>query len=185
MSLTEQDYSRAASILGCEAAAIHAVADLESNGAGFLPDGRPRILFEASVFSRLTEHIYDQAHPDISSYAWNRSLYRSGTQEYERMDKAAALNRDAAWQAASWGTFQIMGMNWRRCGYASLQDFVDGMHLSESEHLTAFCKFIQSSGLSDELQRKDWLGFALGYNGRSEALNHYDTRLAMAYASYA
>ena len=182
--LTDADYTRAASLLGCEPAVVDAVAEVESNGEGFLPDGRPRILFEAHIFSRQTNHQYDATHPEISSPTWNRSLYRSSTKEHDRCAAARELNRDAALQAASWGLFQLMGFNWRRCGYATLQDFVNGMYKSEAEQLNAFCRFIQSQGLADELQRKDWTGFALVFNGPAMAANHYDSRLAIAYATY-
>ena len=53
-TLTPADYERAAAALGCEVAAIRAVAAMESSGDGFLPDGRPTILFDAHVFNRLT-----------------------------------------------------------------------------------------------------------------------------------
>ncbi|MCC6559800.1 MAG: DUF3380 domain-containing protein, partial [Xanthomonadales bacterium] len=38
---------------------LKAVAEVESAGSGFLSDGRPKILFEGHVFSRLTKRAYD------------------------------------------------------------------------------------------------------------------------------
>lgn len=184
MELTDRDFQRAASLLGCEVAAIRAVADVESSGLGFLADGQPQILFEAHVFSRLTDHVYDASNPDISSRSWNKALYKGGVKEHARLKAACDINRDAALQSASWGEFQIMGFNWKRCGYESLQEFINAMYRSPSEHLTAFCRFMQSMGLADELQRKDWAGFARGFNGVSFASNRYDERLASAYESF-
>ena len=48
--LTIKDYQKAAKELNCEVAAIRAVAEVESLKGGFLPDGRPKILFERHVF---------------------------------------------------------------------------------------------------------------------------------------
>lgn len=36
----------------------------------------------------------------------------------------------------------------------------------------------------NELQRKDWAGFARGYNGPGYAKNRYDIKLANAYKKY-
>lgn len=184
MKLTDADFTRAAQLLGCEPAAIRAVAACESQGYGFLADNRPKILFEAHVFSRLTGHAFDTTHPGISSRTWNRDLYRGGEAEYIRLVEATALNREAALQSASWGKFQLMGFNWRRCGFTLLSDFVNAMNRSEGEHLTAFCHFIKSMGLDDELRRRDWTAFARGYNGPGFAINSYDSRLARSFDQF-
>lgn len=184
LTLTDADIARAAQLLGCEPAAIRAVAAVESAGSGFLPDQRPKILFEAHIFSRLTAHKFDATHPDISSPTWNKALYRGGAAEYERLSAAIALDRDAALQSCSWGKFQLMGFNWRKCGFQRLQDFVDAMGKSEGAQLTAFCHFVKSMGLDDELRRLDWVGFARGYNGPSFALQEYDVRCAKSYRNF-
>jgi hypothetical protein len=184
MKLTDQDYARAAQLLGCNPAAVRAVAAVESAGSGFLEDGRPKILFEAHIFSRLTGHKFDDSHPHISARAWNRSLYVGNEGEHPRLNEAAALDRDAALQSASWGRFQIMGFNWSRCGFKSVQAFVEAMYRNEGEHLIAFCYFVKSMALDDELRRLDWVGFARGYNGPSFAANSYDARLAKAFEQF-
>jgi hypothetical protein len=45
--------------------------------------------------------------------------------------------------------------------------------------------FIKSAGLLDNLQEKDWAGFARGYNGPGYAKNSYDVKLELAYMKYA
>lgn len=184
MKLTDADYARASQILGCEPAAIRAVAAVESSGDGFDANGRPKILFEAHVFSRLTGHRFDDSHPKISSRTWNRSLYYGGEAEHSRLNAAVVLDREAALQSASWGKFQIMGFNWPRCGFVGVQDFVNAMQRNEGEHLTAFCHFLKSSALDDELRRRDWVAFARGYNGAGFAANRYDERLAKAFDQF-
>lgn len=184
MSLTDADYVRAASLLGCEVAAIRAFAEVESKGDGFLDNGLPKILFEAHVFSRRTGHQYDISHPRISSLTWNKALYVGGAAEHERLDQAAALNRDAALQSASWGAFQIMGFNYKRAGFTSVQEFVNAMYRNEGEHLTAFCNCVKSFGLDDELRNLEWEALAEGYNGPSYAANQYHIKLPRAYARF-
>lgn len=184
MLLTDADFARAANLLGCEPAAIRAVASVESNGDGFHKDGRPKILFEAHIFSRLTGHRFDESHPTISSRVWNAALYRGGEREHDRLAQAVALDRDAALQSASWGKFQIMGFNFKRCGFTLLVDFVSAMQRSEGEHLTAFCHFVKSMGLDDELRRHEWAAFARGYNGPQYTVNRYDARIQQAFDLY-
>ena len=52
--LGPRDVAAVAAQLQCEPAAIWAVCDIESAGGGILSDKRPKILFEAHVFGRLT-----------------------------------------------------------------------------------------------------------------------------------
>jgi hypothetical protein len=53
----------AAKELGVEAIAIDAVAEVETKGAAFEDEGRPTILFERHVFSRLTRHRFRSHAP--------------------------------------------------------------------------------------------------------------------------
>ena len=180
--LTDEDYEKAAAELGCEVAAIQAVADVESAGNGFLDDDQPKILFEAHHFSRLTGHQYDTSHSSISSRYWNRSLYKGDKKEHDRLAEAAALNREAALQSASWGKFQVMGFNYASCGYGTLQGFINDMYESESGHLRAFVGFIKmNNNLLVALRARDWAKFALGYNGTGYAVNKYDQKMLSAY----
>ncbi|MBV8493001.1 MAG: DUF3380 domain-containing protein, partial [Alphaproteobacteria bacterium] len=93
-----------------------AVCDVESAGSGFLPDTRPKLLFEAHVFGKLTRHCWDDAHPNISAPSWDRALYGPpGAHQYDRLEEALALDATAALEAASWGLFQILGSNFALC----------------------------------------------------------------------
>ena len=182
MSLEESDYEWAAKELQCPVNAIKAVAAIESTGDGFLEDGQPKILFEAHHFSKFTKKKYDRTHPDISSPHWDRKLYIGGAAEHKRLDKAVHLDREAALKSASWGRFQIMGFNWKVCGYSSLQDFINDMYAGEFGHLRAFIGFIKADkNLQDALQDMNWAAFARLYNGSGYAVNKYDQRLARAY----
>ncbi|MFM2480570.1 N-acetylmuramidase family protein [Celerinatantimonas sp. YJH-8] len=180
--LSEDDFSQAAALLGCEVAAIQAVSDVESSGAGFFESGLPCLLFEAQQFSRLTDHQYDESHPDISSLHWDRSLYVGGDGEYQRLQKAMALNSSAALSSASYGRYQIMGFNYELAGYEDVFSFVRDMFVSEANHLKAFTHFIDSNtAMKEALAQCDWATFAKHYNGPDYAQNHYDEKLKNAY----
>jgi hypothetical protein len=184
-TLSDSDYQRAASALSCEVAAVKAVSQVESAGAGFLPSKQPKILFEAHVFSKSTHHKYDRLFPDISSRHWNRALYRGGQREYPRLQKAMLLDRAAALGAASWGRFQILGSNHAAAGTPSLEDFIAAMFRSEGGQLDAFVAFLQSTHLVEALRQHDWTKFARGYNGPKFSERHYDLRIKEQYERFA
>jgi hypothetical protein len=183
MPLTDDDFKQAADRLDCEVAAIKAVAEVESGPYGaFLPDGKPVILFERHLFSRLTKKKYDASNPDISNP--KPGGYGKVSQQHLRLDKAAALDKDAAQQSCSWGRFQVLGMNWKPLGYVSLQEFVDSMYRDEAGHLESFVRFVETNNLARHLKSKNWAGFAKGYNGPSYQQYKYDAKLAAAYNKY-
>lgn len=181
--LTLQDYKEAAKQLNCEVAVIRAVAEVESLGDGFLPDGRPVILFERHRFHKLSGGKWSKTNPDISS-STPGGYGKSGVHQHDRLAKASALNREYALMSASWGKFQIMGDNWKSLGYKSLQEFINAMYHSEQKQLDAFIRFVKANKLDDELRNKQWASFARQYNGPNYAINKYDIKLAAAYKKY-
>lgn len=182
--LTDADYNEAARLLGCDAAAIRAVAEVESAGRAFYPDGYPVILFERHVFSRLTGGRFDSTHPTISNPKPG-GYGRAGANQRRRFSAAFNLDPDAAMQATSWGRFQILGLNYRRAGFKSVGEFVDAMKRSEREQLLAFVRFILSSPtLTEALRKHDWAAFAREYNGPAYRKNRYDVKLAEAYQKF-
>ena len=180
--LDQADYERVAKSIGCEVAAVRAVVSVEAAGSGFYSDGRPKILFEAHWFSDFTDGRYDDTFPSISSPVWNRSLYIGGVGEWDRIYRAANIDRASALKSASWGLGQIMGDNYGSCGYKDVETFVKDMHESEGKQLQAMFGFIKSNGLATALIRQDWATFARGYNGESYRENAYDEKLADSYS---
>lgn len=182
-SLTDQDYLDAAALLAVDVPAIKAVAEVESRGTGFLPDDRPVILFERHKFHAFTGGKFDGFAPDLS----NRKAGRygaAGANQHTRLERAMALDREAALRATSWGRFQLMGFNYRAAGFADLQSFINAMHDSERAQLMAFAHFVRTAGLDDELRAHRWASFAAGYNGKKYRANQYDTKLAAAYRKF-
>jgi hypothetical protein len=186
------DFELAAATLRVPVAAIRAFAEVESRGAGFLPDDRPVILFERHVFRRqliahganlATVADLERTRPDLCNKT--PGGYGASSKEWNRMDDAVKINRAAALESASYGAFQVMGFNWKRCGYASVQDFVNAMFKSSAAHLDSFVRYIQSdANLLKALRAQDWPMAARLYNGANFQINHYDTKLAEAFARY-
>jgi hypothetical protein len=183
--LEPSDIAAAAATLQCEPAAIWAVCDIESGGGGFLPDKRPKTLFESHAFHTATRGAYDRSHPNISTPTWVRNYGADGAHQYDRLAQAITLNRAAALASASWGRFQIMGSNHAACGFADVEAFVAAMVTGEKAHLDAFAAFCRHGGLDRFLRAHDWTRFALAYNGPGEAANDYDGKLAAAYRRHA
>jgi hypothetical protein len=164
-------------------AEIWAVLTVETRGCGFLSDRRPTILFEQHIFSRETEHKFDLSNPDISN-KMPGGYGDGGSQQYDRLQKAIALNRQAALRSASWGIGQLMGFNAEIAGYSDVEEMVAAMLKSENDQLIGIAGEIIHNNLARALCRHDWAAFACGYNGASYSKNKYDTRLAAAYQKY-
>jgi len=178
---TETDYVRFAQSLRVDAASIRAVMEVEtSKSTGFLADGRIMILFERHLFSRYTDHRYDESHPTIS--AQSLGGYGPLATQYERLAEAFALDPEAALKATTWGRLQLLGANHKKYGYDTVGEFVRFMSQTEANQLEAgFLGFIRVERLGDALQRHDWAEFARRYNGPDYKLNRYDEKLRAAY----
>ncbi|KFK92204.1 MULTISPECIES: N-acetylmuramidase family protein [unclassified Serratia (in: enterobacteria)] len=183
-NLTSQDYQRAAALLGVPGAAVQAVAEVESAGAGMLPDGRPKILFERHVFRRLLLEKgikVDGLPVDLVNSA--AGGYSGGAAEHERLARAAKIERECALQSCSWGAFQIMGYHWKLLKYRTLQAFINAMYRGDAAQLEAFVRFINANSvLVKALRMLDWAAFAKSYNGPGYASNNYDKKMAAAFS---
>ena len=180
-ALSSAGLSNVSRKLGVFAPEIWTVLAVETSGCGFLADKRPQILFERHVFHRLTGGKYDDGNisdPTPGGYG------PRGAQQYARLAAAVAKDRTAALQSASWGIGQIMGTNYARAGFASVEDMVTAMCESEDQQLAAMGSFLISTSLHHSLQAHDWSSFARGYNGPNYAINRYDIRLNGEFQKY-
>lgn len=185
--LTQSDYIDAAAMIAVEPAALRAVADVESNGTGYLSDGRLKLLFEGQVFwQELADRGIDpeplaQRHPSLIYKSWTPDYYLGGSFEYSRLELAMQIHPSAALSAASWGMFQIMGFNYVGAGFSSVEAMVSAYARSAREQLISVARWIRSRGLDHPLNHADWAAFALAYNGEGYAQNQYDLKLAERY----
>lgn len=182
--LSNEDFKKAADFLGCEEAIIRAVVEVESSGGGFLPSNRPKILFEAHLFARHTKNAHNKTHPNISSQSWNKTLYKGGEKEYERLEEALKLNEEAALASCSYGMFQILASNFKSCGFGSVEDFAKAQIKGEREQLESFLKFIKANQLDIVLEALNFPLFAKRYNGPSYRSNKYDIKLQNSYEKW-
>lgn len=188
--ITESQYVKCAGLLNVQPAVIKAVAEVESNGEGFLKDGKPKILFEPHIFWKQLRmrNIKPESHTngnnDILYPIWQPGKYGPVSKQHDRLNRAIKIHREAALSSASWGKFQIMGFNFNRCNCASLDDFITSMSISEDEHLNMFTCYIKKTFLDDELRALDWKGFARAYNGKFYWKNNYDKKLQAAYLKH-
>lgn len=178
-AVNDADIVAIASRLGCTTQQIRAVAAVESGGAAFDKLGRPKILFERHIFSRLTERAHDVcafSNPKGGGYAED---------SWAKLTQAACLDAAAAFASASWGKFQVMGMHWEELKYPSAIEMAYSTVTTEAAHYDMLARFIEHNGLrpaiaklsTDPLSCKD---FARAYNGPNYSQNDYDVKLARA-----
>lgn len=190
--LIDEDFTQVAELLGCEPAALKAVQQVETGGrGGFFSPGRPAILFERHIFwTQLKKRgsnpeDYVKGNENILYPKWEKGHYKGGIGEYDRLEQARKINREAADASASWGMFQIMGFNYAACGEESIESFVRSMCESEFKQLLLTANFIKkNSQMLQALQARDWAVFAKCYNGPAYAQNRYDVKLEAAYQKY-
>lgn len=96
--LSQQGIKTVLGRLGVDAPALWAVLTVETSGCGFLPDRRPKILFERHCFSRLTHGRFDGQAPDISKRSAGDTgmAARFSMRQYGRLTRAMALDREVA-----------------------------------------------------------------------------------------
>ena len=190
--LIDEDFTQVAELLGCEPTALKAVQQVETGGrGGFFSPGGPAILFEGHIFwTQLKKRgsnpeDYVKGNENILYPKWEKGHYKGGIGEYDRLEQARKINREAADASASWGMFQIMGFNYAACGEESIESFVRSMCESEFKQLLLTANFIKkNSQMLQALQARDWAVFAKCYNGPAYAQNRYDVKLEAAYQKY-
>ncbi|BAO87929.1 N-acetylmuramidase domain-containing protein [Caballeronia cordobensis] len=182
--LDDEGVGNALETLGLKAPELWAVLAVETRACGFLPDGRPAILFERHKFHDQTNGRFDATHPEVSAPS-SGGYGEGGAHQYERLAEAQALDETAALKSASWGLGQVMGFNFSTAGYASVQAMIAAMTRSEDDQLLATAHTMAGNGWHKALRQHDWATFARSYNGPSYRANNYDVRLAGAYSKFA
>ncbi|WP_313026744.1 N-acetylmuramidase domain-containing protein [Brucella sp.] len=172
-AITDRHIATLADQLGVHPADIEAISEVESNGFGWYPDGRIKILFEKHWFYKLipTAKRSEAVKARIARKDWI-SPAKGGYKEqnttaarYDLLAKAIRFNEDAAYQSISIGRYQIMGFNHAICGFATaklmFEQFVD----SEVNQLSAFAAFLKSKKLIPAIEARDFAKVEEVYNG--------------------
>jgi hypothetical protein len=183
-AITGEDVAELADTWRVDPCHLRAVLAVESAGSGFLlqelPPARPKILFEAHWFFKLTPLPVSRTRPDLSSPRWNRSLYQGGSAEWSRLHDAMEFDPTQALKSASWGLGQVMGFNYTVAGCESIEQFVVESFTGEKEQFNHMLNFIDNNELMGHLRAGRWASFAKGYNGAGYRANRYDEKLAAA-----
>jgi hypothetical protein len=177
----------AARELNVEAAALLAVAEVESGGRAFvLVDGRhePLIRFEAHYFGRRLPAGKREAarRAGLSSPEAGRIANPvSQTARWRMLGRAAAIDREAAYESTSWGIGQVMGAHWAWLGYADVAGLVEETRAGAAGQARLMARYIDKAGLAIALRAHDWKTFARGYNGPQYRKSGYHTKIEGAY----
>lgn len=183
-ALSGEDFARAAAAIGCDEAAIRAVTAVEARGQGFDARKRPVILFEPHVFYRClpAQKLVDAVSAGLAHRSWQPGRYpKTQDERYDQVERAMMIDAAAGLMAASWGIGQVLGENFKLCGFSSAQTMVETCVRSEGGQLDVMVGFIVGKGLGKYLRSHDWASFAYGYNGSGYAKNQYDAKLARAH----
>jgi hypothetical protein len=180
--LTYADLEGAAASLKCDMEVIVAIARQEGSSQGaFLDDGRPTLLYERHWFRRLMRQkdsnkaraIASEA-PEVCGPARASDDYGGLTDQYDRLETAIGYDVDIALQSASWGHFQVMGVNWQylsRFKKGTIRDFVAAMYASEKAQLDAHVDFVLYRKANKKVPAghvPDFTGYARLYNGDAD-----------------
>lgn len=183
--LSRAGFDSACQALGGDAASLWALLTVETRGFGFLPDRRPKILFERHIFHQRTGGRFslNREHADISAGA--SGGYEGGVAEYGRLARAIRLDRRAALESASWGLGQVMGFNAVSLRYVSTAEMVDRFIENEDAQLDGSVRFIQANpALQLAFAARRWDRVAFFYNGKAYAKNDYHTKLERYHELY-
>lgn len=173
---------------GVDERVARAVLKIESGGSGYR-DGRLVIRFEPHVFKARLNALFDE-YFKVGNPAWEgkqhqynddgnwRFFHGVQEQEYNALEVALVVARCAAFDSASYGAGQILGLNHETVGYGSAEAMMAAFQNSEEAQLRAMFEFFKNSRGSDGrtaiecLRSGDFLAFAKIYNGNANA-RHY------------
>lgn len=174
-----------------EPAALLAVVEVESAGTPFWQvNGKnmPAIRFEGHWFYKLLSGAKRKravaaglANPKVGGV----KNPQNWAARYALLDRAIEIDEDAALQATSWGLGQVMGFNYKKLGFKNVQELVAMAKSGISGQVELMSRYIKAFGLIDELQDRDWMAFALAYNGPAARKMRYPQKITAAYARYA
>lgn len=173
---------------GVPAAVLLAVASVETNLQGFATvAGRPEplIRFEGHWFDRLLDEPKRRAARVAGLADPRAGAVRNPAAQLERwtmLQRAAAIDAEAAYAATSWGLGQVMGFHWKRLGFASAATLAAEARRSAEGQFAVAAAFLKLGGLDRLLAERRFAEFARAYNGPNFRANRYDEKIAAAFA---
>lgn len=191
--LTQVDIENAAKRLNVEVACLMSVIEVETKNTGFYLNNKPIILFERHQFYKCIKN-KSGGNKAIEVFSNNPNIcnrlpggYGNEGIEWDRLTRARVIDNDSALMSASYGLFQILGLNYDVCGFKDVNSFFDSMCVSEGNQLDIFVNFLlhsRNKAMLLALRNHNWQDFARLYNGSNYQINDYDTKLFAAYRRY-
>lgn len=146
-----------------------ALALMESSGDGMV--GREALTrTEVHVFKRhLPKELHAKAgdliergvrgRTNVEVHAWSRSWLKL----------AAEIDREAAFKSCSYGAWQIMGFNFKTCGFASAQGLAETFDRGIDKQALGLRSFLEASpSIVQAMKRLDFAAVGVAYNGPGE-----------------
>lgn len=175
--------------LGVEAAALLAIAEVESGGQAFATVGgrpEPLIRFEGHYFDqRLTGAEREQARRTGLASPVAGAIANSATQAgrwwFCTLPPPSTMPPRTNPFPGAWGKL------WARIGDGSA--FPTSMRSwprrsGVAGQIRLMCLYIEQAGLAGAIRRLDWAAFARAYNGPAYAKHGYHTKIGAAYERY-
>jgi hypothetical protein len=184
---TATEIEKAAKEFGLEPAALLAIAEIESAGQVFAKvEGRnePLIRFEGHYFDRrLSGAARDRARAEglASPNAGAVANPRAQAARWQLLDRAAAIDHQAAYESTSWGLGQVMGAHWQWLGFNDVDALVTEARSGAAGQARLMARYLDKAGLTGALNGHDWEAVGHGYNGPGFRKNGYHLKLSEAY----
>lgn len=168
---------------------LQAFIATESGGWGFdKTTGKIRIQFEPHLFANSTNIPRSEAN----NYHWDENKVDVQSKEWIAFNEAFSIDPTKAMESTSIGLPQILGLHWKRLGYASVGAMWDAFKVSEVNQIVGLIKFIETDKvLYQAILDLDFDQIAKSYNGRGyKALAiklgrvPYDITMAEFYKKY-
>ncbi|MDN5203049.1 N-acetylmuramidase domain-containing protein [Fulvivirgaceae bacterium BMA10] len=184
--------------LEIEAGSAIAVLCVESSGKGFDPNNQNRMIirFENHIFwsqwgkqheDQFNEHFAFNKTRKWTGHKWRKSasdpwitMHKNQAGEWDVLEFAMSLSKDAALSSISMGIAQIMGFNYKQTGYDSVEGMFDRFSSHISYQIRGMFEFF-TTPMIQALKSKDFVTFAGHYNGQgkkqdygNKILEHYN-----------
>lgn len=150
-----------------------ALVNLEKKSPAFLPDGKPGIIFQGHRFwKELKKRNIDpvplsEKYPEIVYPNYNRKFILRGEKEYDRLEKAKLIHKEAAYLSTQWGMFNLDGYSFKECGFNSVNEMVHQFYKTEKEQFIAFLNYLKARQAIDDIRKSDWLSYGKKVHGKN------------------
>ena len=175
-AITQRDIWELSQEINVDPAVIDGIGKTESAGNGWFPNGQIKILPEPHKFyeylpknkriQAIKEGLATRSYDETKATGHYKRMTNGPAPRYALLEKWIAFDEPAAYMAISSGTFQLMGFNFKACGFGSAREMFLDFCASEAHQLRAFVNFVKSqSGGLTSLRTQDYDKIELLYNG--------------------